>query len=184
MKEAVFPFDRFANVDTLLGPEMKSTGEVMGIDDSLGLAFAKSQYAAGQPVPLEGTVLISVHGNHKEALLPVAKELVELGFNIMATKGTAAVLKANDVPCEKVYKISEGRPHIMDKIQDKGIQWIINTSMGTRTKEDSFTIRRSALDFHLPYTTTIAGAISMSKAIATLKKQDAQVKSIQEYFIK
>ncbi len=184
VKEAVFPFDRFENVDTLLGPEMKSTGEVMGIDDSLGLAFAKSQYAAGQPVPLEGTVLISVHGNHKQALLPVAKELVELGFNIMATKGTARVLKEHDVPCERVYKISEGRPHIMDKIQDKGIQWIINTSMGTRTKEDSFTIRRSALNFHLPYSTTIAGAISMSKAIATLKKQDTEVKSIQEYFMK
>jgi carbamoyl-phosphate synthase large subunit len=183
VKEAVFPFDRFHNVDTLLGPEMKSTGEVMGIDESLGLAFAKSQYAAGQPVPLDGTVLISVHNNHKKAMLPVAQELEALGFNIMATKGTATFLKENNVTCEKVYKISEGRPHIMDKIQDQGIQWIINTSMGTRTKEDSFTIRRSALDFHLPYTTTIAGAVSMSKAIATLKQQDTEVKSIQEYFM-
>lgn len=183
VKEAVFPFDRFDNVDTLLGPEMKSTGEVMGIDDSLGLAFAKSQYAAGQPVPLSGTVLISVRDTDKDAILPVAQELTELGFTIAGTKGTAAFLNENNISCEKVYKISEGRPHIMDKIQDKGIQWIINTSMGTRTKDDSFTIRRSALNFHLPYTTTIAGAISMSMAIATLKQQDTEVKSIQEYFL-
>ncbi|MDA3970742.1 MAG: carbamoyl-phosphate synthase large subunit [Desulfobulbaceae bacterium] len=183
VKEAVFPFDRFENVDTLLGPEMKSTGEVMGIDDSLGLAFAKSQYAAGQPVPLEGTVLISVRDTDKNAVLPVARELSGLGFKIMGTEGTAAFLNEHEIDCEKVFKISEGRPHIMDKIKDKGIQWIINTSMGTRTKNDSFTIRRSALNFHLPYTTTIAGAVSMSKAIATLRKQDTEVKSIQEFFL-
>lgn len=184
VKEAVFPFDRFENVDTLLGPEMKSTGEVMGLDESLGLAFAKSQLAAGQPIPTTGTILISVRDNDKVAILPVAKELAELGFTIIGTKGTAKFLNDYGVECTRVYKISEGRPHILDKIHDHGIQWIINTSLGTRTTEDSFSIRRAALDYHLPYTTTIAGAISMSKAIATLKSQDLAVKSVQEYFAK
>lgn len=183
VKEAVFPFDRFENVDTLLGPEMKSTGEVMGLDDSLGLAFAKSQISAGQPIPEKGTVLISVRDNDKVAILPVAKELVELGFIIIGTKGTAKFLNDYGVACDRIYKISEGRPHILDKIHDNGIQWIINTSLGTRTTEDSFSIRRKALDRHLPYTTTIAGAVSMAKAIATLTKQDLQVKSVQEYFL-
>lgn len=183
VKEAVFPFDRFENVDTLLGPEMKSTGEVMGLDDSLGLAFAKSQIAAGQPIPDTGTILISVRDNDKVAILPVAKELAELGFNIIGTKGTAKFFNDYGVPCEAVNKISEGRPHILDKIHDQGIQWIINTSLGTRTTEDSFNIRRAALKYHLPYTTTIAGAVSMTRAIATLTKQDLEVKSVQEYFL-
>ncbi len=182
VKEAVFPFDRFENVDTLLGPEMKSTGEVMGLDDSLGLAFAKSQIAAGQPIPKEGTILISVRDNDKVAILPVAKELAELGFTIIGTKSTAKFLNDYGVECERVYKISEGRPHILDKIQDHGIQWVINTSLGTRTTEDSFSIRRAAIDHHLPYTTTIAGAVAMTMAIATLRQQDLQVKSVQEYF--
>jgi carbamoyl-phosphate synthase large subunit len=182
VKEAVFPFDRFENVDTLLGPEMKSTGEVMGLDESLGLAFAKSQLAAGQPIPEKGTVLISVRDNDKVAILPVAKELAELGFTIIGTKGTAKFLNDYGVACERVYKISEGRPHILDKIHDHGIQWIINTSLGTRTTEDSFSIRRAALSHHLPYTTTTAGAVSMAKAIATLRQQDLEVKAVQDYF--
>ena len=182
VKESVFPFDRFENVDTILGPEMKSTGEVMGLDDSLGIAFAKSQIAAGQPIPTSGNVLISLRRGDKEPILPVARQLVELGFAIVATKGTADFLAANGVPCTHVHKISEGRPHILDKIQDKQVQWIINTSMGTRTTEDSYTIRRAALSYHLPYTTTIAGAVSMVKAIATVKEEAMEVKSLQEYF--
>ncbi|MDH3393712.1 MAG: carbamoyl-phosphate synthase large subunit, partial [Desulfobulbaceae bacterium] len=182
VKESVFPFDRFENVDTILGPEMKSTGEVMGLDDSLGIAFAKSQLAAGQRIPETGNVLISLRSGDKSAILPVAKQLIELGFGILATTGTADFLNDNDVPCTQVHKISEGRPHILDKIQDKQIQWIINTSMGTRTTEDSYTIRRAALSYHLPYTTTIAGAVSMVKAIATTKQESMEVKSIQEYF--
>ncbi len=182
VKEAVFPFDRFENVDTLLGPEMKSTGEVMGMDKSLGMAFAKSQFAAGQTIPLEGTVLFSMRGNDKKTILPVAKQLVELGFSIMGTKGTTQFLNDNGVTCTRIYKISEGRPHILDKIQDHNIQWIVNTSMGTRTTEDSYSIRRAALDYHLPYTTTTAGAEFMTGAIATLKKQSMEVKAVQEYF--
>ena len=182
VKESVFPFDRFENVDTILGPEMKSTGEVMGLDDSLGMAFAKSQLAAGQTIPEKGNVLISLRHGDKSAILPVAQQLIELGFGILATTGTANYLVENDVPCTQVHKISEGRPHILDKIQDKQVQWIINTSMGTRTTEDSYTIRRAALSYHLPYTTTIAGAVSMVKAISTTKQESMEVKSLQEYF--
>ena len=182
VKEAVFPFSRFENVDTLLGPEMKSTGEVMGIDDSLGLAFAKSQVAAGQKTPTAGNVLISVRWGDKPAVLPIARQLVELGFSLLATRNTAQFLTENGIACTQVHKISEGRPHILDKIQDKQIQWIINTSMGTRTTEDSYTIRRAALSYHLPYTTTIAGAESMVKALATFKEKTLGVKALQEYF--
>ena len=183
VKEAVFPFDRFDNVDTLLGPEMKSTGEVMGMDESLGLAFAKSQFAAGQPIPLQGTVLFSMRGDDKAVILPVARKLQELGFHIMGTRGTAAFLNGNGVPCDRINKISEGRPHILDKIQDHKIQWIVNTSRGTRTTEDSYTIRRAALNYHLPYTTTTAGAEFMAMAIDTLKQQTMEVKAVQEYFV-
>ncbi|WP_456386101.1 carbamoyl-phosphate synthase large subunit [Desulfolithobacter sp.] len=181
VKEAVFPFDRFENVDTLLGPEMKSTGEVMGIDDSLGLAVAKSQQAAGQDLPLSGTVFISVRKGDKEGVLPVAAKLREIGFSLVATRGTALFLQENGVLCERVNKISQGRPHILDKIQDGAIQWIINTSSGSRTTEDSYTIRRAALDFHIPYTTTISGASSIVQAIATIGNQEIAVKTVQEF---
>jgi carbamoyl-phosphate synthase large subunit len=182
VKEAVFPFDRFDNVDTLLGPEMKSTGEVMGMDVCLGLAFAKSQLAAGQKIPTEGNVLLSVRHNDKPAIIPIAKKIIALGFNILATRGTARILAENGVACASVHKISEGRPHILDKIQDKDIQWIVNTSLGTRTTEDAYTIRRAALNYHLPYTTTIAGAESMVKAIGTMQQESMEPKSVQEYF--
>lgn len=182
VKEAVFPFDRFANVDTLLGPEMKSTGEVMGIDNEVGLAFAKSQWAAGQQVPLEGNVLFSVRDTDKAAILPLAEQLVSLGFSLLATAGTADFLSKNGVVCTKINKISEGRPHILDKIQDRQIQWIINTSMGSRTTEDSYIIRRAALDYHLPYTTTVTAALAMGGAIASMRERTMEVKAIQEYF--
>jgi len=182
VKEAVFPFDRFGNVDTLLGPEMKSTGEVMGMDDQLGMAFAKAQLAAGQALPVEGNVLISVRHPDKPAVLPVARRIVDLGLSIIATAGTARYLAEHGVACARINKISQGRPHILDKIQDNEISWIINTSMGSRTTEDSYTIRRSALDYHLPYSTTITGALSMVKAIETVRKNEIKVKSVQEYF--
>ena len=182
VKEAVFPFNRFANVDTLLSPEMKSTGEVMGIDTSIGIAFAKSQLAAGQHLPAKGNVLISVRDADKPAVLPLAQRLLSLGFSILATSGTAAFLSENRVECTMVNKISQGRPHLLDKVQDNEIQWIINTSLGSRTTEDSYYIRRSALDYHLPYTTTTSGALSMVMALETLREKEIQVKAIQEYF--
>jgi carbamoyl-phosphate synthase large subunit len=181
VKEAVFPFDRFQNVDTLLGPEMKSTGEVMGIDSSLGLAVAKAQQAAGQVLPLSGRVFISVRHGDKDAVVPVAKELTGLGFTIIATLGTAARLNEAGIECERVNKISQGRPHILDKLQDGEVQWIINTSSGTRTTEDSYSIRRAALDFHIPYSTTITGAMSMALAIGTLAREETTVRTVQEF---
>jgi carbamoyl-phosphate synthase large subunit len=182
VKEAVFPFDRFDNVDTLLGPEMKSTGEVMGIDRTIGLAFAKSQFAAGQPIPAKGNVLISVRDTSKQAILPVANKLIKLGFSILATKNTAHFLDHNGVQCTVINKISEGRPHILDKVQNGQIQWIINTSLGTRTTEDSYRIRRGALDYHIPYTTTTTGAEAMVMAMEALQKNSMEVKALQEYF--
>ncbi len=181
VKEAVFPFDRFENVDTLLGPEMKSTGEVMGIDDNLGLALAKAQQAAGQHLPLSGTVFVSVRHGDKDSVVPVAAQLEKLGFSLLATRGTAEKLAAHGISCEQVNKISQGRPHILDKITDNQVQWIINTSSGSRTTEDSYTIRRAALEYHIPYTTTITGAASMARAVETLAKQELAVKTVQEF---
>ncbi len=181
VKEAVFPFDRFKNVDTLLGPEMKSTGEVMGIDDDLGQALAKSQMAAGSQLPLSGTVFISVRHGDKAAVVPVAKKLDELGYTLLATQGTAAKLAESGVTCTEVNKISQGRPHILDKIEDGKVQWIINTSAGNRTTEDSYIIRRAALDYHIPYTTTITGALAMTLAMESLRHKEVGVKTIQEF---
>ncbi|WYD79429.1 MAG: carbamoyl-phosphate synthase large subunit [Candidatus Electrothrix gigas] len=181
VKEAVFPFDRFDNVDTLLGPEMKSTGEVMGIDDNLGLALAKSQQAANQQVPTSGCVFISVRRGDKASLVPVVTSLLERGFTVLATDGTAERLTEYGLACEQINKISQGRPHILDKIKDGQVQWIINTSSGSRTTEDSYRIRRAALDYHIPYTTTVSGAISMAQAITASAKQEVGVKTVQEF---
>ncbi|MCI5211092.1 MAG: carbamoyl phosphate synthase large subunit, partial [Candidatus Electrothrix sp. ATG2] len=181
VKEAVFPFDRFVNVDTLLGPEMKSTGEVMGIDVDLGLALAKAQQAASQPVPEKGCVFISVRRGDKIPMVPVAKALLAQGFTLLATDGTATRLAEHGVECEQVNKISQGRPHILDKIKDDQVQWIINTSSGSRTTEDSYSIRRAALDYHIPYTTTVSGAVSMAQAITALAEQEVGVKTVQEF---
>jgi carbamoyl-phosphate synthase large subunit len=181
VKESVFPFDRFDKVDTLLGPEMKSTGEVMGIDDNLGLAIAKAQLAAGAKVPASGNVFISVRDNDKAAILPVAKALIDLNFAIYATTATTAYLQKAGVPCALINKISQGRPHILDKIQDGQIAWIINTSLGRRTTEDSYLIRRAALDYHIPYTTTASGAAALVKGIQELQENEMIVQPVQ-YF--
>jgi len=181
VKEAVFPFDRFQKVDTLLGPEMKSTGEVMGIDDNLGLAIAKSQLAAGTRIPATGNVFISVRDSDKEAIVPVAKALADLQFTIFATTGTADHLTRGGIDCVLINKISQGRPHILDKIQDRQIAWVINTSLGRRTTEDSYSIRRAALDYHIPYTTTASGAAALVKGIRELRNNEPGVQPVQ-YF--
>ena len=181
VKEAVFPFDRFDNVDTLLGPEMKSTGEVMGIDDNLGLALAKGQLAAGSSLPDSGTVFISVRDGDKKTMVAPAKKLTEMGFTIVATTGTAKFLQENDIECNQVNKISQGRPHILDKMQDGEVCWVVNTSMGRRTTEDSYSIRRAALELHMPYTTTATGAVAMVIAMEAMKKEEIAVAPVQ-YF--
>jgi len=183
VKEAVFPFDRFDNVDTLLGPEMKSTGEVMGIDDNLGLALAKGQLAAGSTLPESGTVFISVRDSDKKTILAPAKKLTEMGFSIVATSGTANFLNDNDIECSQVNKISQGRPHILDKMQDDQVCWVVNTSMGRRTTEDSYSIRRAALELHMPYTTTATGAVAMVMAMEAMQNHEIAVAPVQ-YFTK
>jgi len=181
VKEAVFPFNRFPNVDVLLGPEMKSTGEVMGIDRSFGMAFAKSQMAAGFHLPLKGSVFISVHDFHKDKIVPIAGAFQNMGFHIMATRGTAAHLKRFGVKTETILKVSEGRPHVIDRIKNGDIQVVINTSVGRRSTLDAYHIRRGALVYNVLYTTTIAGARALSDAIMALNKEKWEVYPLQEY---
>jgi len=181
VKEAVMPFDRFENVDPVLGPEMKSTGEVMGIDMDLGAAVAKSQIAAGQKLPEQGAVFISVQDRDKEAALPVAKDFHDMGFTIMATRGTAAFLEENQVPATPVKKVSAGRPHVVDAVKNKEVQLILNTGATSQTQRDGYEIRRAAIKYRIPYATTTDGAKAIVSAIKALKKERLSVKPIQEY---
>jgi carbamoyl-phosphate synthase large subunit len=181
VKEAVLPFDRFPDVDTLLGPEMKSTGEVMGIDSDFGMAFAKAQLGAGQNLPIEGTVFISVKKSDKNAVLPVASQFNDLGFKILATRGTSRLLDEHDIPNKKINKVSIGRPHVIDAIKNDEIQLVVNTGSGDETRRDGYLIRRAALKFSIPYATTIAGAMAICRGITALKQKDLTVKPIQEY---
>ncbi|HUR71720.1 MAG TPA: ATP-grasp domain-containing protein, partial [Candidatus Limnocylindrales bacterium] len=181
VKEAVFPFNKFPGVDTLLGPEMKSTGEVMGIDTSFGIAFAKAQLAGGVRLPKHGKVFISVRDEDKAAVTPVAKTLDSAGFDIVATKGTAAYFGSHGVSCEVVKKVQEGGPNIADRIKAGDIALVINTPEDARSHADSFYIRRCALDYSVPYFTTIAGAEAAAEGIVYLQKHDFDVKPLQEY---
>jgi carbamoyl-phosphate synthase large subunit len=182
VKESVFPFNRFPNADIILGPEMKSTGEVMGIDRSFGIAFAKSQMAAGFQLPREGTVFISVHDQHKDKMVPIARTLKDMGFRLLATRGTAAYLKGNGIQSDTICKVSEGRPHVVDFIKNGDIHLVINTGIGRRSSLDAYHIRRGALMYNIPYTTTIAGAKAVSEAIGALQKEEWQVCPLQEYY--
>jgi carbamoyl-phosphate synthase large subunit len=181
VKESVFPFARFPGVDTILGPEMKSTGEVMGIDRSFELAFAKSQLAAGQKLPLSGTVFISVRDEDKMIMLRTALLFYDLGFKIVATKGTAAFLSNHGLIVKKVKKVREGRPHIVDIIKNGEIDLVINTTSAKREIAESYSIRATALTFDIPYTTTIAGAWATALAIRSMIEGKLDVKTLQEY---
>jgi carbamoyl-phosphate synthase large subunit len=181
VKEAVFPFIKFPDVDTILGPEMKSTGEVMGIDVNFGKAFAKAQIAAGTMLPRAGTVFISVRDEDKDGVLPAARMLHEAGFRIVATGGTAAYLSRNSIPAGTVLKIQEGRPHVADLIKNGEIALVINTPLGAQSKADSFYIRRTALVYNIPYFTTLAAARAAAHAISYLIGEDFSVRSLQEY---
>jgi carbamoyl-phosphate synthase large subunit len=181
VKEAVFPFIKFPGVDTVLGPEMKSTGEVMGIDASFPLAFAKSQIAAGTLLPVQGTALLSVRDADKTAALPIARLLRESGFSLMATAGTATFLSNAGIAVKTVNKVAEGSPHVVDAIRAGKVALVINTIDGARSFADSFSIRRTALECRVPYCTTIAGARAAAEGIAQLRKGLLNVKPLQEY---
>jgi carbamoyl-phosphate synthase large subunit len=181
VKEAVFPFARFPGVDPILGPEMRSTGEVMGLDRDFAIAFAKSQIGAGQKMPMGGTVFVSVKDRDKDRVGAPLKELAAMGFKIVATRGTKRHLEAEGIACEVVNKVLEGRPHIVDAIKNGEISLVFNTTEGAKALADSKDIRRSALLHHVPYYTTLAGAVAATKAIKALKSDTLKVAPLQAY---
>ncbi len=184
VKEAVFPFLKFQGADVILGPEMLSTGEVMGISNDYGVAYAKSQIAAGCNLPTKGTVFISVRDADKPRAVQMARKLHELGFKILATKGTCIELIKNNIPSEFVRKMIEGRPNVVDLMINNQIDLIVNTTVGEQTIRDSFPIRRTALDRQIPYITTIRGGLAAARAIEALQNEKLTVKSIQAYYRK
>jgi carbamoyl-phosphate synthase large subunit len=181
VKEAVFPFLRYEGLDISLGPEMKSTGEVMGMDVDLGLAYAKSQMAAPPPLPKKGKVFISVKDADKEAVIPVAREFVKLGFEIISTSGTADALTKAKIKVTKVFKIHEGRPNVLDRIKNGDINFIINTPSGKIPREHEVVIRNAALAAKIPIMTTVRAALASANGIRSLQKRKVQVRSLQEY---
>jgi len=182
VKEAVFPFARFPGVDILLGPEMKSTGEVMGLDYDFALAFAKSQLGAGIDLPRSGTVFVSVRDEDKEGVLPAVRRLADEGFRVLATSGTARFLAEKGIAAEKINKVLEGRPHIEDAIRNRQVQLVFNTTDGQKAVSDSKSLRRATLMQKVPYYTTLAGAAAAAEAIAALRAGSLEVRRLQEYF--
>ena len=181
VKESVFPFNMFPEVDPVLGPEMRSTGEVLGMADSWGVAFYKSQEAANQRLPVSGTVLITVADPDKQRALEVARRFVELGFALKATEGTCKFLAQHGVHAERILKMYEGRPNIADGIKNKEIQLVVNTSAGrTGARDDSY-IRKAAIKYNVPYITTLAAALAAAEGIAARGNGDGAVRSLQEY---
>ncbi|ADU64917.1 carbamoyl-phosphate synthase large subunit [Desulfurispirillum indicum] len=183
VKESVFPFIKFPGVDTILGPEMRSTGEVMGIDPEFGIAFAKAQSGAGGTLPLKGTVFISVRNEDKEHIPDIARKLIALGFKVVATRGTAAYLKSKGIEATPVHKVNEGRPNIVDLIVNGSIALVFNTPGGEKTKADALSIRRSVLTYKVPYFTTVEGAKAAVTAIEAEKNDQLHVKPLQEHYL-
>jgi carbamoyl-phosphate synthase large subunit len=184
VKEAVLPFEKFPGTDTLLGPEMRSTGEVMGIDTDFGKAFAKAALAASQRLPLDGTVFVSMNDRDKKAAVPVVKELLDLGLKVVATSGTRQTLREHGLEVDLVFKLHEGRPHVGDWIKNQQIQLILNTPVGATAQVDDRSIRRLALAYKIPTITTIAGAKATAAAIRSLQSQPLDVKAVQDYISK
>jgi carbamoyl-phosphate synthase large subunit len=182
VKESVFPFNKFQGSDTVLGPEMKSTGEVMGIDVDFGRAYYKAQIAAGQKLPLSGNVFISVKNKDKRDIVFVVKKLEDMGFGIVATEGTANALRKYGIKTDKVNKVLEKGPTVIDYIKTGKVNLIINTPVGKGPKSDDYTIRTTAIGAGIPYTTTMSGAQAVVAAIEAVKKDGVGVKSLQEYY--
>jgi len=181
VKESVFPFNRFHGQDILLSPEMRSTGEVMGLDADLGIAYAKSQMAANAPLPTGGKVFISVSDAHKGEVAAVAKQFADLGFELIATGGTAAVLEKSGLKVQRVFKLTEGRPNAVDLLKNKELQLVINTPAGQLPRADEVKIRTTAVYTGTPIMTTLSGAKAAVLGIAALKKRGYAVRTVQEY---
>jgi len=181
VKSPLFPFVRFPGVDTILGPEMKSTGEVMGGSTSFGVAFAKAQLSVGQRLPESGTAFVSVNNDDKKNLLPIARDLAELGFHLVATRGTAAYLRAYGLEVDVVYKVNEGRPNVADEIVNRKVDLIINTPLGRESFFDDRTVRRAAMMHEVPCITTLTGAAAAVSAIRALRTQRLGVRALQDY---
>jgi len=181
VKEAVFPFNKFREFDPILGPEMRSTGEVMGIADSFGSAFARAELAAGNGLPLQGAVFITVNDRDKPSVVPIARRLHEMDFRLTATTGTARYLRGLGIPCETVLKVHEGRPHALDLIVNGQVQLLINTPMGKHAQRDDYTLRQAAIAHKVPYTTTLSAAAAASDAILALRSRAPTVRSLQEW---
>jgi carbamoyl-phosphate synthase large subunit len=182
VKESVFPFNKFLGQDIVLSPEMRSTGEVMGLDADLGIAYAKAQMAANSPLPLKGRVFISIADAHKKDLVQLAQSYLDLGFELVATNGTATALEAAGIKVQRTLKVLQGRPNIVDLLKNKEIQLVINTPNGSAPREDEVKIRTTAVMTGTPIMTTISGAKAAALGIAALQKHGYSVKTIQEYF--
>jgi carbamoyl-phosphate synthase large subunit len=181
VKEAVFPFNMFHEVDPILGPEMRSTGEVLGMADSFELAFHKAQEAAQQLLPQQGTILMSISDSDKKEALDIAQEFSRLGFRIKATQGTQQYLSDNGIPCEKILKMHAGRPNIVDAIKNGEIQLVVNTPIGKRGLYDDSYIRKNAIKYKIPYVTTMAAARAAAKGIGAYRQKESAVVSLQRY---
>jgi carbamoyl-phosphate synthase large subunit len=181
VKEAVFPFTKFREFDPILGPEMRSTGEVMGISDTFGTAFAKAELAAGNGLPSAGQVMITVNASDRAGAVPIARRFHEMGFGIVATDGTARYLGEHGVPSTRVFKVSEGRPHAIDLMVNGEIQLLINTPLGKSSQRDDYTMRQAAVANRVPYTTTLSGADAACSAILSMKEHGPSVRSLQEW---
>jgi carbamoyl-phosphate synthase large subunit len=182
VKSPVFPFVRFPGVDTILGPEMKSTGEVMGGSDNFGSAFNKAMLGAGQRLPETGCVFISVNNSDKQTVLPIARDLAQLGFTLTATRGTAAFLTAQGLDVEMVYKVNEGRPNVVDNLVNRDIHMVINTPLGRESFFDDLALRRAATMAQVPCITTLTGASAAVSAIKALHSHTLSVRSLQDYY--
>ncbi len=182
VKEAVFPFARFPGVDTVLGPEMRSTGEVIGLDTSFDAAFVKSQLGGGTKAPREGVVFVSVRDADKPRIIPAIRLLKEIGFSVVATGGTARFLQEQGISAQKINKVSEGRPHIVDAIKNGAIQLVFNTTEGAQALADSRSLRRAALLHKVPYYTTLAGAVAAAQGVRAYVSGDLEARALQDYF--
>jgi carbamoyl-phosphate synthase large subunit len=179
VKESVFPFNKIES-DTLLGPEMRSTGEAMGFDDSFGMAFAKAQTSAGMDLPREGSVIVTVNERDKPTLVPIARRLHDMGFRILATEGTARYLRQRGIPCDRVFKVNEGRPNMVDHIISGEVALLVNTPLGKQSQYDDYATRRAAIQYKVPYITTMSAASAAVDAISALRNRRPEVRSIQE----